>query len=92
MGGSPTYLLCCALYGKTGGVLATWSCGLPAHDAGQYAQEEVKWYCGKRDDLGHKTFLTGYKDIVHIFIYVVLIKSCYAECLITVKLSHLISD
>lgn len=81
-------LLCYALYEKMGGILATWSCVLPAHDEKQYAQEEVEWYCGKREDRGHKIFLPGYKDIVPIFIHDLLLKSCYTECLTTVTLSH----
>lgn len=71
------HLLCYVLY-KMGGVLANWSYILSAHDERQYAQEEVKWCCGKREDPGHKAFLPGYKDVVPIFIYDLLLKSCYS--------------
>lgn len=57
-----------------GGILATWSCVLPAHDERQYAQEEVEWYCGKREDPGHKYFSQGIRTLF-LFLFITELQS-----------------
>lgn len=63
-------------------------------EAEQYAKEEGKWHCKKYIYiyLGHKIFLTVHKDIVSTLIYILPMKYCCAELLITVMLPHLITD
>lgn len=64
--GSPTYLLCRALYGKVGGILATRSCVLPAHDERQGSMRRKRWngIVEKEMILGTKHFFQGRRTLL----------------------------
>lgn len=86
-GGGETTRACCGKYEPPGAVSS-----LPVMRSRAVCKGRGEMVLWKKRDLGHKTFLTMYKDIVPILIYVPPIKSCCAELLITVMLSRLISD